>query len=519
MQSKCANAKTTRHTAIPEIRPGTSSPQTAQASASSQPSWRVWFVLAAILGVLIGIMVMYKPAPTPLEEAISLIRANKQAAALPILEEIATKQPENAEVFPWLAQCYLRTDRLAEGRTALDTALKLKLPGTSTGPVVLSYADFYEHKNDFAEAEKLFASAQAAVPEKDLAAGKAILYMNWADANANSGQTEEALNHLQTAYTLLPDNDPNKPTLPHKIGEYYRELAAVAETEQSDQPKAMSLLQESLKWCDEPTTRMALASLYLRNNKLNEAIENYKNVAQQDANNLEARHHLVDLYLQSKDLQGAQAALLELTEKERSVENFDMLASLNLQLSNYAGAVRALEDAIVLRPNDIPLLLKLHDTLVSWNTLLVKQGKQDEAMSVKGHADRVADLLKSLQGVDDDADAKALAPGSPPVSMVASRIWLGKGSFTPEGEIRFKNISGEPVTDLAFSIVFYDNTSRRKNGSVTVTAATASHPLQPNDVSSAYFSCPNIVKAEHQLAVIIMWKGLFLKELPVVKER
>jgi predicted Zn-dependent protease len=513
-------------TAIPETHSGTTSPEAASSTAQSQrQSWRLWFVLAALVGVLIGIAIMYKPAPTPLDEAITLIRANKHAAALSILEELAKKQPDNEEVFPWLAQCYLRTDRLAEGRTALDTALKLKLPTSLTAPVVLSYAEYYENRDDYEEAERLFVSAQQDMSPKDLAHGKANLFMRWSESDANDGQTEDALDHLQQAYKLLPDGDAAKGTLPHKISEYYRQLAAVAETEQSNDDRAVSLLEESLKWCDEPATRMALGSIYLRTNRPQNAIENYKAVCDHDENNLEARHHLVDLYMQTNNLQGAQRALLELTEKERSVENFELLSDINLKLTNYAGSVRALEDAIVLKPKDVPLLTKLHETLVAWNTELLRANKQDEAMSVKGHAERVDDLLKSLQKNDDKTDATAdknggfSGPGSPPVSLVASRIWLAKGSYTPEGEIRLKNISGKPVTDLALSMVFYDNTSRRKNGSITVNAASEGHPMQPGSIQSVYFSCPNIVKAEHQLAVIIWWRGRFLKELPVVKER
>src|SRR5207253_8068561 len=168
--------------------------------------------------------------------------------------------------------CYLRTDRLAEGSTAIDTALKLKLPAKLTAPVVLAYADYYENKDDYAEAERLFTSAQPAVPEKALSDGRANLYIRWSDANANDGQTEYALNHLRLAYKLLPDKDSVKPTLPHKIGEYYRELAAVAETEENDDSKAVSLLQESLNWCDEPASRMQLGSIYLRSNKSDKAI-------------------------------------------------------------------------------------------------------------------------------------------------------------------------------------------------------------------------------------------------------
>jgi lipopolysaccharide biosynthesis regulator YciM len=513
----------TRHPPIPEIRPGTSSSEArSQTAGSKRQDWRPWFVLAALLGMLIGVVLMYRPAPTQLDEAVMLVKANRHAAALPVLEEIARKQPEDADVFPPLAECYLRTDRLAEGRTALDTALKLKVAGAKTAPVVIAYADYYETKDDFAEAERLFASADASVPQKDLAPGKAILYQRWAENNAGKGQTDQALEHLKLAYELLPQSDPARESLPHKIGEYYRELAAVAETEQSNEAKAIALLKDSLKWADEPATRMALGSLQLRANNTTEAIDNYKVVCDQDPNNLEARHHLVDLYVQMHNVAGAQQALLELTEKERSVENFEFLATLSLQLRNYAAAVRALEDAIVLHPKDIPLLTKLHGTLVSWTDDLSKQGKSDEAMSAKGHADRVAELLKSLQGGDDKANGgdKGLPlPGNPPFSVVASRIWLAKGSFTPEGEIRFKNISGADLTDLSFSVMFFDNTLRRKNGSVTINAANEGHPIPPGAVRSAYFSCPNIVKSEHQLAVIVLWKGRFLKELPVVKER
>lgn len=464
---------------------------------------------------------MYKPAPSQLDEAISLIKANKHAAALSILEEIARKQPDDPEVFPWLAQCYLRTDRLAEGRTALDTALKLKLSGTVTAPVVLSFADYYENRDDYPEAERLFASAEASVPASELAAGRAQLYLRWSDANSNDGQTKDALDHLKMAYTLMSDSDPAKATIPHKIGELFRELAAVSETEQNNDARAAQLLNESLSWCDEPATRMALGSLFMRMNKPKDAITNYEAVSRQDPNNLEARHHLVDLHMQLNDLAGAQQALLELTEKERSVENFETLATISLKLSDYASAVRALEDANELKPQDSDLLTRLYEALSAWNAELTKDGKTDQAMSVKGHADRVGEMLAALQkeNGNDQTPGAALPAGTPPIALVASRIWLAKGSYTPDAEIRYKNISGKSVNDLSISMVFYDRTSKRSNGSVTVNAASPKHPLMPDAVQSAYFSCPQIVKAEHQLAVIVLWKGRFLQELPVVKER
>lgn len=475
------------------------------------------------VGVLIGVAL--RPPPTQFEVAVRMVRDAKYAAALPILENIERKEPDNEEVSAWLAQCYLRTDRIAEGRTALDTALKYKLSSSLLAPVVLSYADYYENKDDFGESEKLFATTQSVVPAKDLAAGRATLYMRWADHDAQQKDNEAALKHLEQAYQLMPQTDPAKDTVPHKITEYYRELAAVAELRDHDDKKALQLLESSLKWADEPATRMALGSIYLRLDNADKAIQNYKSVTENDENNLEARHRLVDLYMAKNDLESAQAALTELTEKERSVENFDTLAALSLKIGNYAAAVRALEDAITLHPKDIPLLGSLHDALTEWSASLSKEGKADQASSVKGHADRIADLIKELQKADEKPpevaklDQQPFAPGSPPFSLVASRIWLARGSYTPEGELRLKNISGAPVTELPLDMVIFDNTSHKRTGSVRVNVSSESHPMQADSTQTVYFSSPTTVKTDHRLAVVIYWKGRLIKELPVVKER
>lgn len=479
--------------------------------------------MVIVVGVVIGIAL--RPPPTDLEVAIRMVRDAKYAAALPLLENIERKEPDNEEVSAWLAVCYLRTDQIAEGRTALDTALKYKLPGSLLAPVVLSYADYYENKDDYAEAERLFATTQSVVPPKDLDAGRATLYMRWSDHDAQAKDTEAALKHLEQAYQLMPQNDPAKDTVPHKITEYYRELAAIAELKDQDDKKALKLLESSLKWADEPATRMALGSIYLRLNDQDKAIDNYKSVTEHDENNLEARHRLVDLYMAKNNLEAAQAALTELTEKERSVENFDMLAALSLKIGNYAAAVRALEDAITLHPKDISLLTSLQDALTEWSISLSKEGKVEQASSVKGHADRIADLIKELQKTDEKPpevaklDQQPFAPGSPPFSLVASRIWLAKGSYTPEGELRLKNISGAPVTELPLDMVIFDNTTHKRTGSVRVNVSSESHPMAADSTQTVYFSSPTIVKTDHRLAVVIYWKGRLIKELPVVKER
>jgi tetratricopeptide (TPR) repeat protein len=316
-----------------------------------------------------------------------------------------------------------------------------------------------------------------------------------------------------------------KSQVPHRLAECYRRLAATAETTNKDDAKAIELLEKALSVADEPATRIALGSLYERANNIDKAIENYQAVCSQDKNNLTVRHSLIDILLQKKDLMAAQLALTELVDKEKTYENYQLLADLNLKLENYAGAVRCLEEASALKPSPV-LLKQLLNTLTTWSALLTKQNKGAEAMSVKGHAERVeeelAAMLKEENKKDEEVDEPKQAqwnPGSPPVAVLASHNWLSAGSLTPEGEIKIKNISGQPVTELTLTAVFFDHTKRQSNGSVVLPVATAnSSPFAPGMEKPLYYSCPNIVKEDHQLGVMILWKGKLLREFPVVKQ-
>ncbi|HEY9785253.1 MAG TPA: tetratricopeptide repeat protein, partial [Candidatus Obscuribacterales bacterium] len=471
------------------------------------------------------------PAETPVMQAAELLRSGKAAAAVPILEKLSRDHPDDGTVYPWLAEGYLSTERPAEGRTALDTALRLNLPAKILMPVVLKYANYYTAKGHFEEAEKLFQSATSVVTAKEAADSRARLYMSWAEDDLRKSNLQAAVNHLNIAMSVVDDVDePMKSMVPHRLSECLRQLAAVAEVSEKNDRKAIELLEKALTVSDEPLTRMNLALIYARSGKNDLAIENYQRVSSADPNNLEARHHLIDLLCQKGDYKGAQLALVDLTERERSMENFQLLAGINLKLKNYAGAVRALEDACDIGPKP-ELLKQLESTLLEWAALLTKQNKPQEAASVKGHADRIAEQLALIAKTEDktskqleDEDSLSQKPDDyfekvPPIALSSSRIWLAKGSLTPEGEIRIKNISGRPVKDLTLAAVFYDNSTRRANGSVTLPVASPnSPPFETGGSRTLYFSCPNIVKTDHRLAVVIMWKGRFLKEFPVVKQ-
>lgn len=499
-------------------------------TANKKP-FRAWQGILAVLAFVACAVIVFrlmKPPETPLAHAITMIKQGKAAAALPLLEQLSRQHPDNPLVFPWLAQCYLRTDRIAEGRTALDTALRLKLSGKELAPVVLAYANYYESKGDYAEAERLYQSADRVCSATDLTEGLARLYLGWSEADMAQGQLELAVHHLELA-NAHPDQlaEPLKSLIPHRLSAAYRDLAGICQSKDKDDKRARKLLERSLEISEEPATRMALAALCTRLGDKENAITNYQIVAKSDPNNLEARHRLIDLLLEKKDYEHVQEALTDLTDKEKSVEDYQLLATVDLKLGNYPGAVRAFEDACELQPK-IELLKQLKAVLMEWHDELVKQNKPDQAASVAGHADRIDDQIAEMSSDKDKdkqndnsnsannpVDAKAA-----PVAVVSSRIWLARGSLTPEGEIKIHNGTGAPITDLSLNAVFYDNTARRTCGSVGLPVASPQSAPFPADGSrSLYFSCPNIVKTDHQLAVMIFWKQRFLKEFPVVKQQ
>lgn len=483
-------------------------------------------VLGLIICALIVIgYIVFTPRETPLGKAISLVKANKAAMAVPVLEDLARQNPTELGVYPWLAQAYLATDRFAEGRTALDTAFRVRCQDASLPAVVDSYSTYYQNHKHFTEAEQLYDSALQVVAPDSIAASRGHMYLRWADEELASSDVEGALTHLQRANQFVSAlEEPLRSQVPHRLVECYRQLAAIAEVRDKDDARAAGLLEMSLKVADEPATRLALANLYAKRKDIGRAVENYDCVCKGDANNLEARHRLVELLLEQKDLVRAQDALTELVDKEKSFENYELLAGINLKLKNYAGAVRSLEEACALKPK-AALLKQLLGALNSWCAELTASGKSQEAMSVKGHAERVAEQLAQLlreekkDEVKSDSHEDKWNPGTPPVSIVFSRNYLSQGSLTPEGEIRIKNISGQAVADLSLTAVFYDNTTRRGTNAVTLPVANAgSPPFAPGAERTLYFSSPNIVRDDHQLAVRILWRGKFLKEFPVVKQ-
>lgn len=501
------------------------------------------FVMLVSVVVLLALAVwgyfLVKDRETPLDGAVKLVRANKAASAVPALEELARETPVDPNVYPWLAQAYLATDRIAEGRTALDTAFRLRANSDVCAPVVDRFSLYYQNVGQFAEAQRLYASALKVLPLKALALGQAQMCLSWAERDLQAKvKTDDAgekfaagIAHLSTAQESLKlfngqlsEISTLKGIVSHRLAEAYRLQAAWVQLQKKDNQEAIMLLEKSLEVSDESRTHILLADLYVVARLPLKAIEHLQVASNQDSNNLEIRHKLLELLLAQKNIEAAQQALTELVDREKSFENFELLANLNLKLNDFPGAIRALEEASNMNPK--PQLLKeLLRILNLYAAQLMLEKKTQEAIAVKGHAERIADKL-ALATRDDKKDelpksqGDGWSPGNPPVAIIASRNWLYLGSPTPEGEIRIKNVSPEPVTDLSLTAVYIDHTSKVKCGTVTMpVASSTSQPFAPQAQRTLYFSCPNIVKEDHHLGVMIFWRGKFLKEFPVVKQR
>lgn len=69
--------------------------------------------------------------PTKLNEALVLYNENKLDEALPLFEQLVTRDKANAEYHSWLAETYRRLGRKAEAMTSARTALGLD-PATAS---------------------------------------------------------------------------------------------------------------------------------------------------------------------------------------------------------------------------------------------------------------------------------------------------------------------------------------------------------------------------------------------------
>jgi tetratricopeptide (TPR) repeat protein len=396
--------------------------------------------LVVILVLAVAALVSYwlKPPFTKFEQARNLIRAGKAARAVPILEDLQRRNPDDTSFLPWLAKGYLACDRLAEGRAALDKAIKLRVPPEKITNAVLAYSTYYQNNGDFTQAESLLDWAKPYCQIGEIQLAKAKLYLEWASQCESAGRTDEAIEKLEFAHSLIPeivsnnsiaDSQTYATIISNRLSQTLKREAAVFETRRKSNVQAIACLNKSLKITDLPSTRLQLADLYRQNGQRQDAIALLRQVIKNDANNLAAKHALIGLLTETKNLSGAKQALKELMKNEPGAENYQLLAKLESKVGNYSQAATALEEAISLKQGDLNLLKNLESVLIKWADSLAARGNLKECVLVKASAAKVrakvADIEFGMSKKLGQAHAKPKAGQVPGGSLSESQAVPG----------------------------------------------------------------------------------------------
>jgi tetratricopeptide (TPR) repeat protein len=159
-----------------------------------------------------------------------LIKQNKAAAAVPMLERLAIKHPDEPDVHPWLAQGYLATQRYAEARTELDTAIRLHVSPKSLSPMIQAFTNYYQIRGDFQDAEKLYQAAVRIGLKDNIMSERSRFYIAYADHDLQSEKYDEAAKHLQLAQELCTGLDEEtQKGIKIRQADCLRRMAALAE--------------------------------------------------------------------------------------------------------------------------------------------------------------------------------------------------------------------------------------------------------------------------------------------------
>ena len=160
--------------------------------------------------------------------------------------------------------------------------------------------------------------------------------------------------------------------------------------------------------------------------------------------------------------------------------------------------------------------------MLDWANQLQAHHNSRQANSVKGHALRINDEIAKLTKEEEkklESSAANLTQANVPINIVSSKIWLAKGSLTPEAEIKIQNTSSFDILDINLQAYFYDNTLKKNYGCVSLPIVNyQSMKFLKGSYKTLYFSCPNTIKPDNKVSVIIFWKNHLLKEFPVNKE-
>lgn len=202
-------------------------------------------------------------------------KTGRTALALKIFKKATESYPSSYEAHTLLGQALSEVDEPELAKQAFVKALELTEASKNKFDAQIAVASIHMFDDDYAKAEEVLMSVGDPKPDK-LKEKLAEVYTAWGDKFFNENKRLEAVEKYKQAFKMLDNIDvEEQQKVEDKAIRAYTEIANYFLT-QKNTDEAVKNLQNCVKDFDNPKAHLKLAEIYKKQNKADEAIEEYQ---------------------------------------------------------------------------------------------------------------------------------------------------------------------------------------------------------------------------------------------------
>lgn len=222
-------------------------------------------------------------------------KTGRTALALEVYKKAVEMYPNSYEAHVHLGQALLETDEAELAKQEFNKAVELSGKSKDKCKAEVAMADLLISENKLEDAEKILLTVDANKNDK-VKQELADLYMLWGDKQVATDQMA-AVEKYKKAYKNYDSINPQaQQKAKNKAIKIYNDNAIdLAAKKKYD--KAISLLNDCLKFANNPHAHMRLAEIYIKQNKKDEAIAEYEKAYDVDSTNTSGMY-LADLLVE-----------------------------------------------------------------------------------------------------------------------------------------------------------------------------------------------------------------------------
>lgn len=201
-------------------------------------------------------------------------KTGRTALALDIYKKAVEMYPNSYEAHVHLGQALLETDDPELAKQEFNKAVELSGKSKSKYQAEIAMADMLIVENKLDDAEKILLSVEKTKSDK-VKQKLAELYILWGDRQV-ANNSLSAVEKYKKAYKNFDSINPQaQQKVKNKVIKIYNDYA-IELVSKNNTDKAISILNESLKFTNNPYAHMRLAEIYLKQNKKDEALAEYE---------------------------------------------------------------------------------------------------------------------------------------------------------------------------------------------------------------------------------------------------